>query len=78
MLVLTDAMLGAVLLVMVGKQAQEMQMAHWLPITLILSLAARIPAWMGLWSSIFPTVQTLTAQAVAAVLVLGSYAVARR
>jgi high-affinity iron transporter len=78
MLVLTGVMLGAVLLVMVGEQAQEMQLAHWLPTTIIPSLADKIPAWMGLWFSIFPTVETLAAQAVAAVLVLGSYFVARK
>jgi high-affinity iron transporter len=41
-------------------------------------LAGVIPAWMRLWFSLFPTVQTLTAQAFAAVLVLGSYVAARR
>jgi high-affinity iron transporter len=78
MLVLTGLMLGAVLLVMVGEQAQEMQLAHWIPTTVIPSLARITPAWMGLWFSIFPTVQTLTAQAIAAVLVVGSYLTARR
>ena len=78
MLVLTGVMLGAVLLVMVGEQAQEMQLAHWLPTTVIPSLANRIPAWMGLWFSVFPTVQTLVAQGIAAVVVLGSYIAARR
>jgi high-affinity iron transporter len=78
MLVLTGIMLGAVLLVMVGEQAQEMQLAHWLPTHAISSLVNVIPAWMGLWFSIFPTVETLTAQAVAAMLVLGSYVAARR
>jgi high-affinity iron transporter len=37
-----------------------------------------IPAWMGLWFSVFPTVQTLAAQAIAGVAVVGSYFVARR
>jgi high-affinity iron transporter len=78
MLVLTGVLLGVVLLVMVGEQAQEMQLAHWLPTTVIPSLARITPAWMGLWFSIFPTVQTLMAQAIAAVLVVGSYFVARR
>jgi high-affinity iron transporter len=78
MLVLTGVMLGAVLLVMVGEQAQEMQLAHWLPTTAIPSLADKIPAWMGLWFSIFPTVETLAAQAVAGAFVLGSYFVARK
>lgn len=78
MLVLTGAMLGAVLLVMVGEQAQEMQLAHWLPTTVIPALANHIPAWMGLWFSVFPTVETLVAQALAAALVLGSYFIARK
>jgi high-affinity iron transporter len=62
---------------MVGEQAQEMQLAHWLPTTPIASLEGRIPAWMGLWFSVFPTIETLLAQAIAATLVLGSYVVAR-
>ena len=78
MLVLTGIMLGAVLLVMVGEQAQEMQLAHWLPTTTIPWLADRIPAWAGLWFSIFPTVETLISQAIAAVFVLGSYVLARK
>lgn len=73
MLILTGVMLGAVLLVMVGEQAQEMQLAHWIPTTVLPELAARIPPWMGLWFSVFPTVETLVAQAGAAVLVVGSY-----
>jgi high-affinity iron transporter len=78
MLVLTGILLGAVLLVMVGEQAQEMQLAHWLPTTQIPWLANVVPGWMGLWFSVFPTVQTLVAQAVAGVMVIGSYFVARR
>ena len=74
MLILTGVMLGAVLLVMVGEEAQEMQLAHWIPTT---ELALRIPPWMGLWFSVFPTIETLTAQTVAALLVLGSYFAAR-
>jgi len=38
---------------------------------------ALIPPWMGLWFSVFPTVETLAAQAVAALLVAGSYFAAR-
>ena len=77
MLILTGVLLGVVLLVMVGEQAQEMQLAHWLPTTVIPVLASRIPAWMGLWFSVFPTVETLAAQALAAIVVLGSYTIAR-
>lgn len=77
MLVLTGVLLGIVLLVMVGEQAQEMQLAHWLPTTPIPWLAGVIPGWMGMWFAIFPTVETLAAQGVAALLVLGSYTVVR-
>lgn len=78
MLILTGIMLGVVLLVMVGEQAQEMQLAHWIPTTEISSLTSVIPPWMGLWFSIFPTWETLIAQLGAAVLVIGSYFLARR
>ena len=73
MLVITGVMLGLVLLVMVGEQAQEMQLAHWLPTTAIPRFERLLPEWLGLWFAIFPTVETLTAQAIAAILVLGSY-----
>jgi high-affinity iron transporter len=77
MLVLTGVMLGLVMLVMVGEQAQEMQLAHWLPTTPIATLARVIPEWMGLWFAVFPTAETLAAQALAAALVVGSYYLAR-
>jgi high-affinity iron transporter len=77
MLVLTGVMLGLVMLVMVGEQAQEMQLANWLPTTPIAGLARFIPDWMGLWFAVFPTAETLAAQAVAAALVVGSYYLAR-
>ncbi len=78
MLVLTGVLLGAVLLLSVGEQAQEMQLAHWLPTTRIPWLASIVPDWAGVWLSIFPTVETLAAQALAAALVIGSYFAARR
>ena len=74
MLVFTGVMLGLVLLVMVGEQVQEMQLAHWLPAT---PVHLRVPEWVSLWFAVFPTVETLTGQALAAVLVLGSYYLAR-
>jgi high-affinity iron transporter len=77
MLILTGVMLGAVLLVMVGEEAQEMQLAHWIPTTALPRLSALIPPWMGIWFSVFPTVETLLAQAVAGLVVVGSYFAAR-
>src|ERR1700757_3852430 len=77
MLITTGILLGVVLLVMVGEQAQEMQLAHWISTTPIDSLTPYIPPWMGLWFAVFPTVETLVAQLIAAVLVIGSYYAAR-
>jgi high-affinity iron transporter len=58
----------------VGEQAQEMQLAEWLPTT---PLAVPVPSWVSLWFAVFPTVETLLAQALAAGLVAGSYYLAR-
>ncbi len=70
MLVLTGVMLGAVLVVMVGEEVQEMQLAGWLTTT---NLPLPIPDWMGLWFALFPNVEGLIAQFLAAIFVLGSY-----
>ncbi|HWB58004.1 MAG TPA: FTR1 family protein [Chthoniobacteraceae bacterium] len=78
MLILTGTLLGGVLLIMVGEQAQEMQLAHWIPTTTIGVLKDRVPDWAGVWFSIFPTVETLAAQGLAAALVIGSYFLARK
>jgi high-affinity iron transporter len=78
MLVVTGVMLAVVLLVMVGEEAQEMQLAGWLPTTHLSHLSDRIPGWAGLWFSIFPTLETLGSQVIAGVLVFGSYFTARR
>jgi len=78
MLITTGILLGVVLLVMVGEQAQEMQLAHWISRTEIPWLVNVIPAWMGMWFAVFPTYETMIAQAIAAVLVIGSYYAARR
>src|SRR5213595_3768510 len=77
MLITTGILLGVVLLVMVGEQAQEMQLAHWISTTQIGPLANIIPPWMGMWFAVFPTVETLVAQLIATVLVIGSYYAAR-
>src|SRR4030095_10129613 len=48
MLITTGILLGVVLLVMVGEQTQEMQLAHWISTTEITSLKNYMPPWMGL------------------------------
>jgi high-affinity iron transporter len=70
MLVATGVLLGFVLLVMVGETIQELQLAGWLPTT---SIGVTFPGFVNLWFATFPTVEGLVAQAVAAVLVIGSY-----
>jgi high-affinity iron transporter len=77
MLVTTGILLGVVLLVMVGEQAQEMQLAHWISRTEIPWLVNALPAWLGMWFAVFPTYETLIAQGLAAILVVGSYYAAR-
>jgi high-affinity iron transporter len=73
MLITTGILLGVVLEVMVGEQAQEMQLAHWISRTDISWLANVIPTWMGMWFAVFPTYETMVAQLLAAILVVGSY-----
>lgn len=70
MLILTGVLLGGVLIVMVGEQAQEMQLAGWISTT---PVPLPIPDWMGMWFAVFPTLESLLAQALAGALVLGSY-----
>lgn len=77
MLITTGILLGVVLLVMVGEEAQEMQLAQWIPKTDIAWLSGITPAWLGMWFAVFPTYETLAAQLLAAVLVIGSYYAAR-
>jgi high-affinity iron transporter len=77
MLITTGVLLGVVLLVMVGEQAQEMQLAHWISRTEIPWLVNALPAWVGMWFAVFPTYETLIAQGLATILVVGSYYAAR-
>jgi high-affinity iron transporter len=70
LLVITGAMLCLVLLVMVGEQVNEMQLAGWIGTT---PIGVQLPGWMGTWFSIFPNVETIVAQTGALALVLGSY-----
>src|SRR6267143_3052113 len=78
MLITTGILLGVVLLVMVGEQAQEMQLANWISTTPIPWLTNSIPAWASLWFAVFPTYETMAAQFLAALIVVGSYYAAKR
>src|SRR5712672_4406438 len=78
MLITTGILLGVVLLVMVGEQTQEMQLANWISATPIPWLTNSIPAWVSLWFAVFPTYETMAAQFLAALIVIGSYYAAKR
>jgi len=78
MLECTGVLLGVVLLVMVGEQAQEMQLAGWISTTPIPWLEPYVPDRTGMWFAIFPTVETLGGQALAALIVIGSFFLAKK
>jgi high-affinity iron transporter len=71
LLIVTGVMLLFVLLVSVGEQVNEMQLAGWIGTTDITWL--HIPGWMGTWFSLFPNWETFIGQAFALLLVVGSY-----
>jgi high-affinity iron transporter len=66
---------GVLLVVMVGEQVQEMQLAGWIPTT---EVGLPLPGWMGIWFAAFPNVEALVAQGLAALFVIGSYLVVER
>jgi high-affinity iron transporter len=74
MLVLTGILLGGVLVVMVGETVQEMQQARWLATTPLLHFA--LPGWMNVWFSLYNSWESLTAQVLTVVVVIGSYLLA--
>jgi high-affinity iron transporter len=73
MLVLTGVMLGIVLVVMVGESAYELEQAGWLSTTV---LPLPLPEWLGVWFAVYPILEILAAQALAAAFVIGSYELA--
>jgi high-affinity iron transporter len=75
LLIATGVLLGVVLVVMVGEQVQEMQLAGWIPTT---EVGIPLPGWMGIWFAAFPNVEGLVAQGLAALFVIGSYLVVER
>jgi high-affinity iron transporter len=72
LLVITGVMLLFVLVVSVGEEVNEMQLAGWIGTSEIHWL--QIPGWMGTWFSLFNNWETFAGQAIALALVLGSYA----
>jgi high-affinity iron transporter len=70
MLVLTGVLVGVVLVVMIGGTALSFQDLGWLPRH---ETPFALPEWVGAWFEVYPTWETLGAQALAAVFVVGSY-----
>ncbi len=70
MLVATGVLIALVLVVLVGNTVRTMQGVGWLSIH---PIDVELPLWMGTWLGVYPTVETLVAQLLAFVFVIGSY-----
>jgi high-affinity iron transporter len=70
MLIVTGVLIALVLVVLVGNTARTMQGVGWLSIH---PIDVELPLWMGTWLGVYPTVETLAAQALAFTFVIGSY-----
>jgi high-affinity iron transporter len=70
MLVVTGVLLGVVLVVMVGGSARTLQDVGWLSST---SIGVEFPGWWGRWFEVVPTWETVGAQCLAALVIVGSY-----
>jgi high-affinity iron transporter len=70
MLVLTGILVGAVMVVMIGGTALSFVDLGWLPRH---ETPFTVPEWMGSWFEIYSYWETIGAQVLAAVLVVGSY-----
>ncbi|HEX5308547.1 MAG TPA: FTR1 family protein [Solirubrobacteraceae bacterium] len=75
LLVITGVLLLFVLLISVGEEVNEMQLAGWIGTTEIHWLS--IPGWMGTWFSLFNNWETFAGQLIALAIVLGSYVAAQ-
>ncbi len=71
MFIVTAAMIGAVLLIMVGNTTHVLQVVGWLPTHPLRFV--EFPYWTGLWFGLYATWEGLGLQAVAGVFVIGSY-----
>ncbi len=70
MLIVTGVLIALVLFTMVGNTVRTLQGVGWFPIH---PIDVDIPLWMGTWLGIHPSVETLLAQVLALVFVIGSY-----
>lgn len=70
MLIATGILLGMVLVVMIGGTALSFVELGWLPGH---ATPFAVPEWMGSWFEVYSYWETLAAQALAALFVIGSY-----
>ena len=75
LLIITGVMLLLVLVISVGEEVNEMQLAGWIGWGNISWL--HLPAWMGTWFSLFNNWPTFLGQFIASGLVIGSYLAAQ-
>src|SRR3954462_9615691 len=75
MLIVTGVLIGVVLVVMIGGTALSFQDLGWLPRH---DTPFTVPEWMGSWFEMNSTWETLGAQVLAALFVVGSYYAAER
>lgn len=73
MLVLTGGLVGVVLVVMIGGTALSFVTLGWLPDA---PTPFALPDWLGAWFEVYSNWTTLAVQAIAAILVIGSYVLA--
>jgi high-affinity iron transporter len=73
MLILTGALVAVVLMVMIGGTALSFADLGWIPKT---ETPFSVPEWMGTWFEIYPYWETIGAQILAGLLVVGSYVLA--
>lgn len=71
MLMVTGGLIALVLVVMIGNTVHVMQIVGWMPITAVPGLT--VPYWMGQWFGVYSIWESLIAQAIALIVVLGSY-----
>ena len=73
MLILTGAMVAVVLMVMIGGTALSFMELGWIPSH---PTPFSVPEWMGTWFEIYPYWETIGAQVLSGILVIGSYVLA--
>jgi high-affinity iron transporter len=71
LLIITGLMLLFVLIVSVGEEVNEMQLAGWIGTSEVHGLY--FPGWTGTWFSLFNNWQTIFGQLIALAIVVGSY-----